>query len=177
MTARTSSPARERRTGCGRESSDNTPEKEGETMMTKTEPKNVKKDTCKHFNGVQNSRCDADVNYRELAGPPNAGYVARLPCWVNSLSDKPQPKVTCEKFCLPSAQEINDWERYVQEHIKRQMKANPLIVAFKKEYKGRSGSVVKTCPVCGGNLHMSIARYNGHVHGKCETDKCLWWME
>ena len=33
------------------------------------------------------------------------------------------------------------------------------------------------CPVCGGVLRYSKAECNGHVHGKCDTDTCLYWME
>lgn len=33
------------------------------------------------------------------------------------------------------------------------------------------------CPVCKGRLHLSQSSYNGHVHGKCETDACVSWME
>lgn len=36
--------------------------------------------------------------------------------------------------------------------------------------------VVK-CPICDGKLHLSQSSYNGHVHGKCETEGCLSWME
>jgi hypothetical protein len=28
-----------------------------------------------------------------------------------------------------------------------------------------------------GWLHLSQSAYNGHVHGKCETDDCVSWME
>jgi hypothetical protein len=38
-----------------------------------------------------------------------------------------------------------------------------------------SGSV--ECPMCGGKLHFTVARSNGHVHGHCETRLCLIWME
>lgn len=32
------------------------------------------------------------------------------------------------------------------------------------------------CPKCGNKLHYTISSYNGHIWGKCETDKCLVWM-
>lgn len=28
-----------------------------------------------------------------------------------------------------------------------------------------------------GRLHLSQSSYNGHVHGRCETDDCVRWME
>ena len=36
---------------------------------------------------------------------------------------------------------------------------------------------VLECPICKGKLHVSQSSYNGHVHGKCETDGCVSWME
>lgn len=36
---------------------------------------------------------------------------------------------------------------------------------------------VLECPVCKGKLHLSQSSYNGHVHGKCETEQCVSWME
>lgn len=41
--------------------------------------------------------------------------------------------------------------------------------------KNRSAGQVK-CPKCGGNLGYSIARSNGHIHGRCDTTDCLAWM-
>lgn len=33
------------------------------------------------------------------------------------------------------------------------------------------------CPICQGKLHYTIAGYNGHIWGKCETEDCLQWMQ
>jgi hypothetical protein len=34
------------------------------------------------------------------------------------------------------------------------------------------------CGVCRtGTLHYSISSYNGHIHAKCDTPKCIQWME
>lgn len=32
------------------------------------------------------------------------------------------------------------------------------------------------CPKCGGELHYSRAKTNGHVWGQCTTEGCLSWM-
>lgn len=41
--------------------------------------------------------------------------------------------------------------------------------------KNRSAGQVE-CPKCKGLLGYSIARSNGHIHGRCETSGCLAWM-
>lgn len=38
-------------------------------------------------------------------------------------------------------------------------------------------SEVIECPKCKGKLHLSQSAYNGHVHGRCETEGCVSWME
>lgn len=133
-----------------------------------------KKSTCKHFNGTVNECCRADVNYRQLVGGPDYGWARRLPC----MSKYAGPDaVTCAKREEPTAEETAESEAEMKEHMNRFMKVQQLIIAMKKEFKGRSGQAIKTCPVCAGNLHMTIAGYNGHVHGRCETANCLAWME
>lgn len=44
--------------------------------------------------------------------------------------------------------------------------------------KGHGGSGTMPCPHCKtGTLHFRVASINGHVHGQCETEGCLRWME
>jgi hypothetical protein len=44
--------------------------------------------------------------------------------------------------------------------------------------KGNGGRGCITCPVCEkGQLHYSVASYNGHMWGKCSTDDCVAWMQ
>jgi hypothetical protein len=33
------------------------------------------------------------------------------------------------------------------------------------------------CPICGmGQVHYYVT-FNGHVHARCDSDKCVNWME
>ena len=41
--------------------------------------------------------------------------------------------------------------------------------------EGDSGSV--ECPTCKGRLSWRRDNHNGHLHGQCETDGCLQWMQ
>jgi hypothetical protein len=61
--------------------------------------------------------------------------------------------------------------------IERFMKAGPIVSEVKREHRGQNWKGVKPCPVCGGNLHLTHASYNGHVWGQCETKGCLSWIE
>ena len=46
--------------------------------------------------------------------------------------------------------------------------------AIGEEY-GDSGTI--ECPTCKGRLNWVRDSYNGHLHGQCETDGCLRWMQ
>ena len=96
-----------------------------------------------------------------------------LPCyWVEGM--KP---MNCASFDPVTAKESAEDDEEIQRTIARFMTAGAVIAEVKKEHKGRNWTGTKDCPVCGGKLHMSHAACNGHVHGRCETDDCLAWME
>lgn len=40
-----------------------------------------------------------------------------------------------------------------------------------------SGKRTIECPKCGRALTVWISSFNGHTTGKCETDRCLQWIE
>lgn len=48
---------------------------------------------------------------------------------------------------------------------------------WRKQHAGTNHREVIACPACHGRLHLRIAAYNNHVHGKCETPGCVAWME
>lgn len=123
---------------------------------------------CVHFTGVQNDTCKAGIKYAQFR-PMKQG----LPCI--KFRDESPPLCDRRESPTPEAvqKEINDWEAL----DKRFQTTLPIIERLKREHKGQSWRGVEPCPICGKNLHLSIAGYNGHVHGRCETDGCLNWME
>jgi len=46
------------------------------------------------------------------------------------------------------------------------------LIGEKKENDGQI-----ECPKCKGELYFIRSTYNGHIHGKCNTDNCLSWMQ
>lgn len=128
-------------------------------------PHQKRQERCIHFTGVSNETCKAGCSYKKLIGS--------LPClpWLNLQ------KAKCDKYQAPTPEQVAEEEAHIQSLIDRMMKAGPLIKRIKTQHKGKSWSGVEECPVCKGRLHMSHAAYNGHVHGRCETENCLSWME
>ena len=43
--------------------------------------------------------------------------------------------------------------------------------------KHKSVRATRTCPKCGGKVHMILAGRKQHIHGACETPNYLWIME
>lgn len=134
----------------------------------------MKKGTCVNFSGTINSACNAGINYEMLVGNSDMGWATHLPCFT---FEPGIDKVSCSLYQEPTDKELADFDQEIENELKRFNQAMPLILALKREYKKRSGQVVRVCPICGGVLHMSISGYNGHVWGKCETEKCLSWVE
>jgi hypothetical protein len=43
--------------------------------------------------------------------------------------------------------------------------------------RGKGGRFTFECPICKGTVTCSVASYNGHIHGSCDTENCARWME
>jgi hypothetical protein len=127
------------------------------------------KTKCRHYNGpVHNDCCAAGVNYRKLGDDLKPGYIVRLPCVVGSpLTKEP---VTCDKISLLTEDELKKQEQEITENSVKLFEAIGVI----RKTKLQSGHI--ECPKCKSNLHFSVAKSNGHIWGKCETEKCLSWM-
>lgn len=147
---------------------------------------------CRHFTSgvdvIHDKCCKLGVCYRDVtAKPDEPGSMFRLPCHTPCEKHGLQvlaetgPAGTCQHFDPLTEQEVQEreeaGEKAMQEAIRRMKLVEPIITAIKQKYKGKSVKGVKTCPVCGGKLHLSHSGYNGHVWGKCETENCLAWME
>lgn len=65
----------------------------------------------------------------------------------------------------------------MKELMKNMELSLPVMEQVKKDHKGEDWVGMVECPKCKGELQVSHARYNGHVHGRCKTDNCLGWME
>lgn len=134
----------------------------------------MRPDTCIHFNGILNECCDQKVNYSELSGGERFGMWMKIPC-LPSKTPAAQP-VTCPKHQLPSAEEIAAHRAHQAEQVAKHLKVMPVVNAWRKQGKQGKQAVI-TCPACGGKLQLYQSARNGHVHGSCETDGCVQWVE
>lgn len=148
---------------------------------------------CVHFNGFQHDACDAGVRYDSFGDTPRRA--CRAPCLQESSAHekvdgkyvriwKPWPRepgeqMECQKFRLPTAEEIADDEAKTIAAMDR-MRLVMGTVSKWKTWTPRNRVAkqeVIECPACKGRLHLSQAAYNGHVWGQCETKGCVSWMQ
>ena len=129
--------------------------------------------SCRHFNGIQNTKCEAGVEYRwapvELTMPC-------IPKHINGRATWP-----CDLFEIMSQA---DAEKEADERLAMMERGVKARHAAKEDAKlqgfgrGHGGYGSIPCPSCeGGTLRYSVASYNGHMHGRCSTKGCVSWME
>jgi len=148
----------------------------------------MKPGICKHKTSPwHDERCGAGVRYDDVCPRPgdDRGKGYRYPCTkYDALSNHGKrtvnlhgPQGTCDRYEEPSAADIADYKREIEEATLRMMQTLPIIAAVKAGHKDEDWQGVEECPQCGGILHLSHAAYNGHVWGRCETVGCLTWAE
>lgn len=130
---------------------------------------------CRHFNGCQHQKCEADVSYDDLRKQGD------LPCFGDNSPfkskrpDRPALSLAvCEKRSPLTLEEARKEAEESEASFQRTGRAIQAIQEHAKGKRGVSGSIV--CPACGGTLRYSIAGSNGHIHGACSTDKCVRFM-
>ncbi len=130
---------------------------------------------CIHYNGAGNGpTCDAGVKYNDVRDDTvTKGW--RLPCFRESVA-KPCPK--CE---FPTPEAVAEQVQASETSFERSNSAMHACYEDAQHRgfrKGHGGAATIVCPVCGhGALHYSVASYNGHMHGRCETEGCVAWMQ
>jgi len=149
---------------------------------------------CVHFNGTQNECCDAGISYAEAFGPLERRS-CRAPCLQEYKSHEriagklvpvwkpwhrqPGEEMHCEKFRLPTAEEIAAEAAEMEAAMNRMRLVMQVVRSWRTwtpQHRVAKQEVIE-CPACKGRLLLSQAAYNGHVWGKCETEGCVSWME
>jgi len=128
---------------------------------------------CRHFNGIQNKKCEAGVPYQEGSMTVAAPC---LPQFINGRETWP-----CTLFAIMSREEAEkkaDERMFLVERTTRAMTAVVADAESKGLKKGHGGYGEIACPACGdGRLSYSVASYNGHIHGRCSRKGCVSWMQ
>jgi hypothetical protein len=121
----------------------------------------------------QPNTCEAGVDYAAWDGIKHAGR----PCFLDEQGQSKEGAAVCPKLRRPTPEEIALHEQWLNERMNVMGTVMVGIASWRAKHKGQSAAEIVECPACKGRLHLSIAAYNGHVHGHCETDGCVSWAE
>jgi len=90
--------------------------------------------------------------------------------------NKPDPLAICPKWLRKTREQGEARADAIEASMNRMMVVMPVVAEWRKKPPLGKSEVIE-CPMCKGRLHLSQAACNGHVHGKCETEGCVSWME
>lgn len=133
-----------------------------------------RENTCVHFTGISDERCNAGISYRELGDDSRPGMALRLPCYPKHDDERATERAECVRFEAMGRDRVAAEDAENEAAMERTIKARAAIV----EKEGEATSVLGAidCPNCKGNLRYAIA-FNGHIHAHCTTTGCCHWME
>lgn len=120
----------------------------------------MRHDTCKHFNGIQNGKCDAGVPYDQFRRE-NASFLNTLPCMERNLGYG----CVCDKREAPLTKEIEAYEAEVELAMSNVLTLDRMISEGTK-----SGEF--PCH-CGGMIRF---QYQGPLSASAKCSKCDWSM-
>lgn len=126
---------------------------------------------CIHFRSMgQHDTCEKGVPYNSF----KERTLERMPCY-NTKGDK----LFCEHHRLPTKEEIAAHEEWSAKSFNKLTTVLQAIKPWRMKWSKERINYQETieCPLCKGQLHLSIAACNGHIHGRCHTEGCVAWME
>ena len=151
--------------------------------------------TCIHYTGLRpgsvEPSCAKGVDMRETFDGKAPGIFMRMPCMTltRSLDDNNKPvyatrdrrghqEIPCALREFPTDEQIEQSDRDTKRAFDNALLGIKIAGQWRVKPKpAQDRHEVVECPACKGKLHLTQSSYNGHVHGKCETEKCIHWME
>lgn len=115
---------------------------------------------CKHFNGIQNGKCEAGVTYNQFKRE-NASFLNTLPCMERNLGYG----CVCDKREAPTLAELEADELEVEQAMGNVLEIDRMIGEGKK-----SGEF--PCHVCIGGTVRFV--YRGSLAAQAICDSCNW---
>lgn len=122
-----------------------------------------------------------DIDENKINGRyfPSAGIFTRICCTSGNKNSEADQLAMCPKWERRTHEQAEKRADDMEEAMSRMRVVGPIVAKWRTWSKTNrtSKTEIIECPVCKGRLHLSQSAYNGHVHGRCETQDCLSWME
>lgn len=129
-----------------------------------------------------NGRCKAGVVYEDQftnpdkSQPPHFGIFKRICCMSGNERTHEEQIAACPKWLRRTREQGEALADDIEASMNRMRIVGPVVSEWRKRPPKGKQEVIE-CPACKGRLHLSQSSYNGHVHGQCETEGCVSWME
>lgn len=155
---------------------------EPQIMKTRQDHIDFDRNYCEHYapkpGSLKSDYCALGCGASErMKNARDAGEPNMTPC----IGGHNTPNVLnlCPKWHRRSLEHAEKRAEAIEGMIRRMSVVSPVVDAWRTwtERNRVSKKEVIQCPECKGRLHLSQSSYNGHVHGKCETEGCVSWME
>ena len=119
----------------------------------------MRKDVCKHFNGIQHGTCESGADYHKFRKEGVAVFKT-FPCFVGNDGE-----FSCPHFQLPSRKELEDYEAEVERDLA------PVSAISLALGRGEKGGSFKHH--CGGTIKWE---FRGSLAASAKCDGCDWSM-
>ena len=127
--------------------------------------------------GKGSDTCEAGVPFEKWRVGDFKTNFANQPCFLDDKGQSKPGAAHCEHLRRPTPEEIAADKAWLDARFEKMRVVFAAVAPWRKKHAGKSFGEVIECPACKGRLHLSISSYNGHVHGRCETEHCVSWME
>ena len=138
---------------------------------------------CTHYDGRsltdKGGHCKKGIVYRDVFGH-EPGIVNRLPC-LNCAKGTERTERESLQLCSSFQRTTREEAIQIVDHFDKKHKALTLVLPVVNDWRSPKGEwgkegIIK-CPVCGGQLHLIEANYNGHIQANCLTPDCVSFIE
>ena len=151
-------------------------------MKTRQDHIDFDRNYCEHYapqpGSLQKDYCALGCGASErMDAARKAGQPNMTPCIGGHTAQ--DPLALCPKWERRSLERAEKRADSIAKHFGQLALVMPVVSkwrTWRRNYRVGKQEVIE-CPACHGRLHLSQAAYNGHVHGKCETEDCVSWME
>ena len=107
---------------------------------------------------------------------PSTGIFKRICCTDGGVRSEEDQRSMCPKWLRATREQGEARFADFQESDRKFALVMPVVAVWRKKAPRGKAEVID-CPACNGRLHLNQSSYNGHVHGQCETEGCVSWME
>jgi len=146
-------------------------------MKTREETIAFEMNYCQHYGRGKGADmiCKVGLNLKEVQKVPTGDKGYKWGPCIEGHTLK-NPHAYCQHWIRHTREQGEKRADSVARSLRMMTVVMPIVDKWRLKEPIGKAEVIE-CPECKGRLHLSQSLHNGHVHGKCETENCVAWME